>query len=512
VCVQKYFDSWHFSSLVEAHIVDARGAVLRAKKYIQIVRSALAIAGSPTNAMQIARDIFRQKGIGGISAALKRLAYVNLPSSEKGFSGRLVSDYSEQIMKELESVQAVDPRVGLFPIQKRLNQPVYNPLRSNVGALMSDVFYDFKSLEPDVFFWVPDMEIGGASTYAVQVAESISRVNPNLKIVIISTKASTRKYSFNEVSKNIFHATLGHSLNDLEKIDRFKFVYELLSNLQPKVQIVANSDLFYDFAELYLETIQTFSKVGAAFFCPDFDSDGNDRGFSNTYFASLAPRFDFLLTDNETHIREISEEFGIPEVLRKVTYLFTVPESIERPSPYPPRNGPMRISWAGRPGPQKGFETLLEVAKEFTEGQFYVHGIRGREVFLEDVPKNVKFLGPFRSFGDVLENRPDVLVNTSKWDGRQIILLNALVNGLPVVSPLTGGARELINLVPEGAIKIDKESESHSYVQALRRLDQSRGLLKVMAEADKSNLAQAHSVENFDRGVSNLLNRLELNS
>lgn len=106
------------------------------------------------------------------------------------------------------------------------------------------------------------------------------------------------------------------------------------------------------------------------------------------------------------------------------------------------------IGFLGRLSYQKGIGTLLSAIRVAKGGDFRVevHGFGPEEPLVRDAvrdyPERVSFHGPANGPGVMA--RFDVLVMTSRYEGFPYVLLEALAQGLPIISTDVGGVDEMV--------------------------------------------------------------------
>lgn len=160
----------------------------------------------------------------------------------------------------------------------------------------------------------------------------------------------------------------------------------------------------------------------------------------------------------------------------------------------------------GNARPEKDFVTLLDAAAQLQvrtdRPAFYVliagrmQDARYAEVLkqrhadqgLRDV---VRFLG-FRADADALYAAADAFVLSSRSEGLPMVILEAMISGLPVIATRVGGVPEVIG--QDRGLLVDRESPEQ-LVDAMRRLAADVGLRETLGRNARAYATAYHSVD-----------------
>lgn len=113
-----------------------------------------------------------------------------------------------------------------------------------------------------------------------------------------------------------------------------------------------------------------------------------------------------------------------------------------------PASETLVIGFLGRLSYQKGTDTLLSAIRAAKGGGFRVevHGFGPEEPLVQaavrDYPERISFHGPANGPGVMA--RFDILVMTSRYEGFPYVLLEALAQGLPIITTDVGGVDEMV--------------------------------------------------------------------
>jgi len=153
------------------------------------------------------------------------------------------------------------------------------------------------------------------------------------------------------------------------------------------------------------------------------------------------------------------------------------PYGVDLPLPQkaPPREGPLRIIYAGAASVRKGVPLLLEVWRDLAwkdaelilVGSWQMASARAAQL-----PPGVRYLGMMSQQQANQEiSKSDWLILPSNFEGYGLVILEALANGVPVIASTATGAGDL---GPSPAIKLMEPDSRHSLVEALQQAKKSR--------------------------------------
>jgi glycosyltransferase involved in cell wall biosynthesis len=175
---------------------------------------------------------------------------------------------------------------------------------------------------------------------------------------------------------------------------------------------------------------------------------------------ALYPRFDVMVCQSRYMQADLVENHGLP---REKSVVINNPVDRERVTrDLPPRRrrvdvrSPLRLVAAGRFGPEKGFDLLVEALALVRDLEISLC-ILGDGPLLPEVQKQISRLeldgvvtlagfqaNPFRYFAEA-----DAFVLSSRVEGFPNVVLEALACGIGVIAtPAIGGTREILEGVP----------------------------------------------------------------
>ena len=117
------------------------------------------------------------------------------------------------------------------------------------------------------------------------------------------------------------------------------------------------------------------------------------------------------------------------------------------------------IAFVGRLSHEKGPDQFLQLAKHIPEQNFRIYGSGPMESMLKELPApNIQFMGQVSGMNDQWQY-VDLLCITSRHEGLPMVALEAMANGVPVISFALGALPDLIEqgvngwIAPRGNIQ-----------------------------------------------------------
>jgi len=163
--------------------------------------------------------------------------------------------------------------------------------------------------------------------------------------------------------------------------------------------------------------------------------------------------------------------------------------------------GPM-LTFVGRLAPQKDPLTLLRAIQNLSRGKLFLIGdgpLRFQaERFIRQnrLASRVILTGARMDIPDILA-ASDVFVLPSRWEGLPLVIIEAMMAGLPVVASRVGGVPELVEdgitgfLVPPG--------DSEALAEALQWLIEDKELRRRMGEAGREKALRKFTLDRMLR-------------
>jgi len=156
------------------------------------------------------------------------------------------------------------------------------------------------------------------------------------------------------------------------------------------------------------------------------------------------------------------------------------------------------VDYVGRVSPEKGIATLIKAAKNCTDVQFRVSGANDRfPDFEKEASSNVKFLGILSKERIAsLFNTSRMLVFPSIWyEGFPMVLVEAMMMGLPVISSRIGGLAEIVDDNVTGLLF--EPGNDNEMAEKIRYLWERPDLCLAMGRAGREKALREYSSEKY---------------
>jgi glycosyltransferase involved in cell wall biosynthesis len=168
------------------------------------------------------------------------------------------------------------------------------------------------------------------------------------------------------------------------------------------------------------------------------------------------------------------------------------------------RDEPQKVIWASRLDATKRPDLLARIAHSMPSVQFEVYGYSSSGYdfsFLRKL-RNIKLMGEYSDFSEILKSDKAVFLYTSEADGMPNVLLEAVGNGFPVVAPDVGGIRELIT--DNSGWLVRRFDDVDRYVKLLEYVLAHPQEAKDRGRRASNLLKQRHSWSAFSNRLSSL--------
>lgn len=205
------------------------------------------------------------------------------------------------------------------------------------------------------------------------------------------------------------------------------------------------------------------SKIVMHCHCNIADQLGNSK-IGQRFFKMAANKADCILTLNE-YSQSFAQSIGKPECKMVPNF---IDAGFLKKEPKIIRENVEQVLFTGHVMESKGFNELLETAKQFPEISFVLAGQIPDETVIENIPENVQMLGSV-SHDRVLEllDESDVFLFPSYTEGFSNSLVEAMARGVPAIATDVGANRDMLE--DKGGIVIPAKN-AEAVVSALREI------------------------------------------
>ncbi len=358
--------------------------------------------------------------------------------------------------------------------------------------------------EYDYAIITPWLVRGGADKVVLNYVEALKEINPDWKIVVITT-LPVRNTWRDKLPKDVDFVDFGNEAQGLAPNAQDILFSRIITQLRtPRLHIV-NSEFGYNWVRSHKELIRNHYKLYVSLFCDEFIPGSKMKGvftYSNPYLLEIIDEVKKVFTDNETIIKKTVEKNAFDEMKFKVHYQPVKDVKIEKMKRERKR-GPYRLLWASRIVPAKMPEMVLKIGTKLEVGKVEIDMFGemkdGVDLNFETV-QTVKYKGEFDGFSSLKIEDYDALLYTALDDGVPNVILEATAAGLPVIASNDGGVGEFIRNNKTGLL-VEDYLNPEAYVRAIEFAIGNPENLREYNEDAQKLLQKHHSWESFVESV-----------
>lgn len=427
-------------------------------------------------------------------------------------------------VEALQEAAELDPAISWVALSYD-SVPRWDPGWDAYSMILEDLVTDLRDTE--VLILAPWVGVGGADLVTVNYARALADVTELRGKVSLLTTFRPENTLPELIPSDVRHYQLDTLFRHLPPDRQQKLLAQAIVLAAPRLVLSVNC---FDFTnslrnhaiaicagrEVYL-TLFAFDKVGTQGFPVNPITDDPHRAFLHHISG--------ILTDNTQTRNRVTEMLGL-EPDRVVVHhqsagvpAFDFDDVVKRTAAYDDDEFspemPFRVLWPHRIDKEKRPDVLIEISRRVRERELpieiHVYGQRVLGNTPEDVETQLTAAGvvchgPYQGGLPALPTSDfHALLLTSESEGMPLVLAQALLLGLPVVSSDVGGIADLIEEETTGLLTGGPD-DLDGFVRALERLMTSRQLRREVISNGYRLAVEQHGEDAFrSRVVEGLL-------
>lgn len=376
--------------------------------------------------------------------------YIEHHASTTEHHGLHITSIDPYLLHELSELSKIEFKLQPTPhflsqIQINQYQPPTHLESNSVGSQYALITRYLHNLSYDVVFLAPWLVRGGADLGTIHHVNAMHE--KGYRILFITTEKSDNPW-IDKLPKSVKH------------LDFYQFAHVLLPNnkqiellariiLQSTAQTIhnINSNLGWQLYQNYGQQLKYMGKqLFASVFCEDIDNNGIYYGYSPAYIHNTHSYLSAVFCDTKWYPKTQIDLTGLDELFKTIYF-----PSLQKLFDYQADNKVNNpILWASRFATQKLPNILYDIAKSMPNQSFHVYGAvedscKAILEKLENLP-NVTYFGKYDSFAKIANTtKYRAFLYTTQYDGLPNVLIEAISNGLPVITYDVCGIGELIH-------------------------------------------------------------------
>lgn len=406
------------------------------------------------------------------------------------------------LIEELHELGVIEP--ALQPSRDFLNQlaqhsyrPKPNLEENSYGKAYSLLLLHLKTLDYDVVFLAPWLKRGGAD---LGLLHHINAQHEKGMHSLLITTERTESTWLDRLPTSTTHLDFSEFSSKLNPNKSAELLARLLLQIPAQSIHNINSALGWDVFKKYGHQLKAMNKkIFASVFCEDEYEPNIFFGYAHHLpetFRILAGVF----CDTQWYPEEQNQINGLGKLMQTVYFPF-----LGQLHPYAAAENKAPILWASRIAKQKRPELLYQIAKAMPEQEFHIYGESERicqdELGLLQRLPNVKYFGKYDSFAKIAtQERYAAFLYTSQYDGLPNVLIEAISNGLPVISYDVGGIRELIHR----DTLLDDQASFETNLQRIQDILADKAMLHRAWQHSHDILDTRHSWQSFTQVLEHI--------
>jgi glycosyltransferase involved in cell wall biosynthesis len=418
---------------------------------------------------------------------------------------------STEFLQIVTAAQELEPTVGDVVNISHILAP---PLHDYKDTIRRKLITRVKNKTYDSVICIPWLRTGGADLVSCLFAESLLRICPGEKVLLLQTDHSHVERA-DWIPPAVERVDISDLLTSVSSSDAEFLLFTFILALAPKRLININSKLCWAVLERFGSRLRPLSALYSYLFCWDQTERGLKVGYPSLFFPGTANNLDCTFTDSDYLKAELLKIYRLPAALHARLVTLHSPSrattdddfvAIKTAASNTLRSRPL-VLWGGRLDRQKRFDIVQKVAALLPGLDFICWGspLLDAGPDLSKSPSNLELRPPFKNFEDLPLNDCVLWLYTSAWDGLPTILIEIARRGVPIVASAVGGVPELIDESTGWPVR--EVNDSSAYVEAindaLNRPEERSARTRKLVE----RVSTVYTRKNFDAELVDVLKR-----
>ena len=389
---------------------------------------------------------------------------------------------------------------SILPIWTRLRSA--SPMKAITQFYHLFLFCNKENIAP-VYFFFPYFHVGGAEKVHLDIMEAVADQKPVCFITGVSSDNGF--YADFKKSATLIDISVVSNYPGLGRLSK-KMIARFISNRKDASTLGCNSKFYYELLPYFKAQVKCIDLIHA------FVHKGEDG--AEYWSLPVTERLDKRVVINKKTIEDYKtlyrENKKKDSLLSRIIYIpncTNVPAVINKTY-----DKNLKILFVGRNGREKRVYLIGKIAARTIEANskttFQLIGA-GENAIAADERKYCTFRGVISGENEMQEiySDADILLLTSTREGFPMVIMEAMANGLVVITTDVGGIRDYITDKENGILIISGEENQivNDFALAISELDSDREKLKNISQAAYSYAKENFSKQNFKNSYRKLL-------
>lgn len=390
-----------------------------------------------------------------------------------------------------------DIKVAEVVLTPRSSDPVIQAIQDLVskrGGFVPDIVYVFRGFVK-----------GGAVKYGAKLVNALAEMQPDLKILVMAYDTiETTTSDWISERDNIHVIYAGEPLLELSVEQRAVALGRFLMWTDPHIIINNNSHAAWVAYELFGKALSNRTRLFATLYCYDFDEYGHKVGYARSFVRETIEHVDTIITDSSNFGDMLVDDLSLNlDDSRKFKTLFQHTDSEVFKTSQRSGRSSNRVLWAARISQQKNVSMLRRLALEMPDTTFCMWAVGEWDDNIANgpKPKNIEIIDDATSFSEAANREIDAFLLTSFWEGLPTTIIEATIEGLPVIAANVGGVTDLID--EESGWLVDPE-DLEGFVYSLNTCLRNPEETSSKVKKAQAKLSSQHSMKRYQRTLKNL--------